>query len=297
MLNIQNLMGLQKLWTKGWLTPNTPYALQIWNAGNLNPTDGNTYYYGNWLVWATLDPTDPRLYIPKKGIIRKCYIDVRNGWTLGTGETSTMSLLVTNPAWITTETVISSAVTTNNANDIFSNTGLYVVVNEWDYIAVKRVTPTWVTNPTAVMVSIIFAVEPQPCVLPGAKYVLQGGCTWLAPASGVTNYVWDGVTATTETVRIPIPYTGTATSIIVNVRCATNGTPASWSAEFFLRYNAATEQSIATSTLGSTSIDLSNSSLSVAVVAGWYLSLKITNPTRTVAPTGLTVNFSVVITI
>lgn len=297
--HIATMGNIGKLW--GWwgwgIVPMWPYVLQIGNGGNLSPADATTYYFGNGLQASTIDSTDVRLYVPQKGILKKCYIEIRNGWTAWTTETSTMYILVTTPAWATTEYAMSPSITTNNANNSFSDTALAIPLNEWDYIGVKWVAPTWVTNPTALSFWFVFAVEPAPCVLSGSKYVIQWGSTWLSPASDVPLYIGDWPWVTAETVRIRVPYAWVVTSAIVNIRNSTTWTPTAWTAWFNVRLNATTSESIGTSALWSTNVDLLNTSLTTVVAAWDFLSLQFTNPTWTTAPTAVVVTFTFVITV
>lgn len=273
-----------------------PYVLQIWNTGGLNPVDTGVYYIGNWIVGTSIDSTDARLYVPQKWILRKCYIEIRNWGTLWSAETSNMSILVTTPAWVTTEYPLSPSITTNNVNNSFNDTLLNIYLNEGDFIWIKWNAPTWVTNPTSLTFVFTFAVEPQPCIVPWSKQVIQWWCTWLNPTSLSTYYIWDWPWTTGENVRIRIPYTWIVTLGLVNIRCATNWLPSSWNAELFVLKNGVSEQSIWTSGLLVTNNDIMNTTMSLSVNAWDYLSLKMTNPTRTTLPTWLVINFSFVIT-
>ena len=119
-----------------------------------NPADGTTYYYGSI-------PSQPlatnaarrRLYIPCSGNITKCFLFFT--FTAGTTETSTASIRLNN----TTDTTISSAVNLSSNPYAVSNTSLNVAVVAGDYIEIKWVTPTWVTNPTGVSGSAMIVIE------------------------------------------------------------------------------------------------------------------------------------------
>jgi len=297
--NLSSISNISSLWGwGGWgLMSRWPYTMQMASTWGISPTDATTYYLGNWSISTWVDSTDIRMYIPQRGVITKAYIEGRTWGTWGTSEQSTMSLLVTTPDWTTTETVISSTMTTNNVNNSFNNTALAIQVNEWDYICVKRVTPTRSINPTGVTFSFTFAIEPSPLVLSWSKYVIQWWQTSYSPASGVTTYFWNWILATWENMRIRVPYTWTITNWVVSIRSWTVGTILSWNVEFFVRKNATSEESIGTSTLATTNVLLFSSSLSTAVTAWDYLTLKVTNWTWTTPPTGVTVSFSFWITI
>ena len=76
-------------------------------------------------------------------------------YTAGTTETSTASIRLNN----TTDTTISSAVNLSSNPYAVSNTSLNVAVVAGDYIEIKWVTPTWVTNPTGVSGSAMIVIE------------------------------------------------------------------------------------------------------------------------------------------
>ena len=115
-----------------------------------SPADGTTYYFGSNVV-ATLNTTAgrARIYIPAAGTIDACYLFLTTTGTLGSSETSTISIRLNN----TTDTTVSAAVLANEAVTAFSNNGLSIAVVAGDYIEMKWVTPTWATNPTNVCIS------------------------------------------------------------------------------------------------------------------------------------------------
>ncbi len=293
---ISNINGL---WSwGGWGSiPRWPYVLQMGSTWWITPVDSTTYYLGNWSITTWVDNTDIRMYIPQRGVITKAYIEGRTWGTWGSTEQSTMSLVVTTPAWTTTETVISSVVTTNAVNNSFNNTALSVQVNEWDYICVKWVTPNYGTNPTGVIFSFTFAIEPRPLVLSWSKYVIQWWQTSYSPASGVTTYFGNWILATWENMRIRVSYTWIITNAAVSIRSWTVGTIGVWNVEFLVRKDATSEESIGTSLLPTTNVLVFSNSLSMAVTAWDYLTLKVTNWTRAIPPTWVTVTFSFWITI
>lgn len=298
--HISSISNISRLWGwGGWNPiPRWPYTMQIWVTGTVNPSDSTTYYIGNSLFGSTIWADDPRWYVPQKGILTRAYIEVKNAWTTGTGETSTLTLQVTNDAWTLTETTLTTNITTNATNVSIPVTGLSVSLNEWDYISCKWVTPAYATNPTNVSFSIVFAIEPQPCITKWAKVFLQWGLTWVTFASATTTYTDDRASAATEVVRLAIPYTGTLTMANVSLRFVA-WTVDSWPATFNVRYNWTSSTEIWTSNMNSGTNDIvSNVALSIAVTAWEYISLEIVNPTsRTLAPASVTVWFIYGITI
>jgi len=294
--HLGNISNISRLWSwGGWgLVPQWPYILQIWQGGAFNPVDATTYYFGNGLTSSTVDATDLRMYVPKRWVLKKCYVGVRNWGTAGTTETSSFYISVTS--WgTTTDYLISSAVTTNNPNQVFSSTSLNIQLLEWDYICGKWVAPTYVTNPTAVIFSISMWIEPTPSLLGWSKVVLTWWAVSLTAVSSTDMFVGEWVNGSTDIARIYIPYTWTITYWIANIRNWTNWTPAAWTAQFFLDANAWTYESIGTTTMGVTNVDL-NSTLTTAVTAWQSLCIRMTNPAWTVAPV-FAINFSFELTI
>ena len=125
----------------------TPYCLnaQLTATG---PADSTTYYsdYANQGV-TTADRV--RTYIPQSGTITKCYLSVVTAGTLGTTETSTLSIRLNN----TSDTTVTSSLANDALTIGYSNTALSIAVVAGDYIQLKWVTPAWVTNPTNVEIS------------------------------------------------------------------------------------------------------------------------------------------------
>lgn len=117
---------------------------------SVSPADATTYYFGSNFVGA-LNTTANRckLYIPASGTIDACYIYITVLGTFGSSETSTLSIRLNNA----TDTTVSSSMTMSAATNTNSNTSLNIAVVAGDYIEIKWVTPTWVTNPTNICIS------------------------------------------------------------------------------------------------------------------------------------------------
>ena len=130
------------------------------NVGGFDPADATTYYLGNsQRATASAHATAQlgKVHIPLAGTIVAIYVTFDQTGTTGTTETSTASIRLNQ----TSDTTIS-AVVQNDANiEVFSNTGLSITVVAGDYIEVKWVTPTWVTNPTAVFVHWEALIRPS----------------------------------------------------------------------------------------------------------------------------------------
>jgi hypothetical protein len=123
-------------------TPDTGigYTLPV-QALTSSPTDGATVYFGN-LPKAPIATADvSKIYIRKAGMIKIAEIYCYSG-TAGTNESWSLSIRLNN----TTDYLIA-AVAAAATERIFSNTALSIAVVAGDYIEIKSVQPTWVTNP------------------------------------------------------------------------------------------------------------------------------------------------------
>jgi hypothetical protein len=106
--------------------------------------DAGTYYWGGAIINTTTTTAGiKRLYIPKTGTIKVCYIYIHAS-TPGSAENSTLYIRLNN----TTDTLVSSAVPMNNTSNVASNTGLSIAVVQGDYIEFKLVAATFATNPS-----------------------------------------------------------------------------------------------------------------------------------------------------
>jgi len=126
------------------------------DASNTSPLNATTYYFGAWgsLTLSTSNNVR-RLYIQRAGKITKIDVYIATTGTLGSSETSTMSFRLND----TTDTTISSAITTSSAANHFTNTALGITVAAGDYFEIKWVTPTWATPPTGVYVTVKVYIE------------------------------------------------------------------------------------------------------------------------------------------
>lgn len=134
---------------------NTGYTVQF-SSEITAPADGTTYYIGSsFFPLAATTGGISAIRIPKAGTVKSVYVEVKNRGTLGTTETSTISLRKNN----TSDTTISASFITSTTPNAFSVTGLSVAVVAGDYLEIKWVTPTWVTNPTTVDIWGIIYIE------------------------------------------------------------------------------------------------------------------------------------------
>lgn len=118
------------------------YATQSLAAG---PADATTYYFGfPWDVSINNTTADLRgQKVPFACVLRGASITVVA--TAGaTTEAMTYSARINN----TTDVQLSNAVTSDQASQQFTVTGLSTAIAAGDRIEIKVLTPTWVTNPT-----------------------------------------------------------------------------------------------------------------------------------------------------
>lgn len=118
-------------------------------SGADNPADATTYFIG-WVpsVAFAVSSGIVSLTLRHTGIIRAVDVRLLVFGTPGTTETFSVWLRLNN----TTDTLITSTAQANATINNFSNTGLSVAVVAGDFIEIKFTTPTWATNPTAVVV-------------------------------------------------------------------------------------------------------------------------------------------------
>jgi hypothetical protein len=112
--------------------------------------DATTYYFGQPF---TADPTttaqNRKIFIPKAGVIKRIDVIAFLTGTLGTTETSTMSIRLND----TTDTTIVTTINLSTAFSSYVNSALNIAVAAGDYVEFKFVTPTWVTNPVGTRIT------------------------------------------------------------------------------------------------------------------------------------------------
>lgn len=112
----------------------------------LNPADATTYYLGSTLG---VPPTaaQNKTYIPRGGIISMAQVYWYAATVAGTNESFSIYVRLNN----TTDYLIQAKSDTN-AEKLFDNPNINIPVAVGDYIEIKLVCPTWVTNPTGVRI-------------------------------------------------------------------------------------------------------------------------------------------------
>ena len=130
------------------------YNLQF-SAASFNAGDATTYYIGGNYQDASTTANLVRIYIPKSGTIKYANFFIHVNSTLGSAETSTVSIRINN----TTDVTLSSSVTCSAETQNFSNNALSTAVVQGDYLEIKWVTPTFATNPQQLRISGSIYVE------------------------------------------------------------------------------------------------------------------------------------------
>lgn len=131
------------------------YVLQGGAAAS-TPGDSLTYYIGNTQGNAPSSTQgNAKIYIPRTGTIKKCYLHFFNATSSGTTETSSAYIRLNN----TTDTTLSTTIAHNVAMTDVNVTDLSIAVAADDYVEIKWVTPAWVTNPAGTRISVILHIE------------------------------------------------------------------------------------------------------------------------------------------
>ncbi len=122
------------------VTGYTGYTLPVQGLTS-SPTDAQTIYFGYLPKQPVTTAATSKIYIRKAGTIKMAEIYCYSG-TAGTNEAWPVYIRLNN----TTDTQIAS-LSVATSERVFSNTGLSIAVAVGDYIEIKAVNPTWVTNP------------------------------------------------------------------------------------------------------------------------------------------------------
>ena len=118
------------------LTGNSPVSL--------SPLDATNYSNGG-NVLSSLNYDDVKIYVPKNGTIKSLFLKVNVAGTLGTGEQVNHTIIINNNTNTGRIPLTYTAAHNEGLNDSVETS-----VTRGDYLAVRIVAPTWVTNPTTV---------------------------------------------------------------------------------------------------------------------------------------------------
>lgn len=127
----------------------TGYALVVGSAA-FNPADGTSYYAGALSYSApSAVPGLTSIRAPRSGIVTGVYLTSLVLGTLGSAEN--VSVAVVNSTQVTSE-VVTASLQWTAAGVTTQATGLTLAVTAGDLLDLSFTTPTWVTNPTTVIV-------------------------------------------------------------------------------------------------------------------------------------------------
>jgi len=116
------------------------YTLTV-QALTSSPPDATTLYFGQLPKAPVTAAATSKVFIRKAGTIKIAQIYCYSG-TAGTAEAWVLNIRLNN----TTDTQIAS-LSVSASERVFSNPSLNIPVVAGDYIEIKCVNPTWVTNP------------------------------------------------------------------------------------------------------------------------------------------------------
>lgn len=285
MINLQNLVNNSGVWNGAWWNiASEPFSLQFSSWNSANPGDSANIYIWQGIVSGTLWSSDVRVYIQKKCKIKKCFIFTR--WNTSTSELSTFQIVVN---WSTSYTVTNTYNTTAS-NSSASNVNMDILLNVWDYIVLKRVTPVWATNPTSVNIVSTIWLEPIPASATW-QYIMQWWAhSSLTPVATTEYHLYDISNVSGASwwlnARVHIPKTWTVVWAYLHIRTSTSS-----SSELFtysIRKNDTTDYTITSSAkLDWISNIFTNNAMSIPVVAGDWVTLKKVTPVWITAPTSI----------
>lgn len=135
-----------------------------WAAfGVLTPADATTYYFGYvGNNSTTSSPQGRDIPVPVSGSIRTVGIMIYVTGTPATSEDSTFSVeIYSSNGTFVSSNIISTTIKWNVAtrDNRYTITGLNIPITQGQFIAIKMVTPTWVTNPTNTFGSVLMYVK------------------------------------------------------------------------------------------------------------------------------------------
>lgn len=131
--------------------------LSFGDATGINPVDATTYYFGTLFG---VDPgtadNPPGYFVPKAATLVAVYGSFAVAGTLGTTETSTVTIRKNASTDILT---VTSTVQLSAAVNDYSSTGNSIAVSAGDKLYIKWAAPTWATNPTVVFGNAVLYFE------------------------------------------------------------------------------------------------------------------------------------------
>jgi hypothetical protein len=132
------------------------YTINCQSSQISTVNDATSYVIGSTGATRVSTFGSNKIYFPVSGTITAAEVFILNNGTLGTNENSSIYVRLNN----TTDYAISSVLDNSSLTQHVNNSGLSIPVTAGtDYIEVKWVTPTWSTNPTNVLISVILFVK------------------------------------------------------------------------------------------------------------------------------------------
>jgi PKD repeat protein len=237
-------------------------------------TVGATNYFGNNPSAPTTTAGRNPVYVPVAGTITKVEIYDYSG-TAGSAELYQYFIRVNNAV---DYRIANQSVSANER--VFSNTALNIAVNAGDYFEIKRIQPTWATNPATNIVGGYVYVE---TATPG--YVLWGQGLTNAPGDNALNYFGNkpGAPITTDgRSKIYVPANGTVTRVDAREYSGTAGTAETYG--YRIRKNTDTPVFVQNQTLNTNLRVFTNPSLNVPVLTTDYLEFTRVHPNWSTNP-------------
>jgi hypothetical protein len=128
------------------------YTLNV-QALTSSPVDARTVYFGQLPKAPITTANVSKVYIRKAGTIKIAQIYCYSG-TAGTAEAWSLYIQKNNSA----DTLIATVSSATNER-VFTNSSLNIAVVEGDYIEIKGIQPTWITNPATTIFSGYLYIE------------------------------------------------------------------------------------------------------------------------------------------
>jgi PKD repeat protein len=241
-----------------------------------SPQDAVTTYMGMLNVPNASMGGVNRVYIPTTGIMEDVVI-LDNSTTAGTNQAYTYYIRVNDA----TDYLVKQLSVTTSTRE-FTNYSFNIPVTAGDYFEVKRVHPTWTTNPTVNIVGGYVTINATAQSGYGIPVVALAN----APADSVTNYIgWmpRAPTTTQNSNLFLIPSGGNITSAYILDNSTTVSTNENYN--YFVQTQNRNDTLIAKVTTTAGLKVFSNAAMSNPVTAGGFLEVKRTHPAWTTNPT------------
>lgn len=240
-----------------------------------SPVDAVTDYFGNMPKAPNLTSNISKMYIDTNGTIERVMIYDYSG-TAGTAESWSYYVRKNN----VTDYFVSTLSITNNER-VFSNNTINVPVSNGDYIEIKRINPTWVTNPATNIVGGYVLIN----TTDGYYDAYEVQALTNSPADATTNYFGNIPSApSTSAVRTNVffPYSGYIVASEIYDFSGSAGTNQPYA--YYIRKNNVVDYLVNNISVATNERIFSNKSLNVSITSGDYIQIKRTHPTWATNP-------------